>query len=209
MSDSTPGRAGSSRMHLGELAVDLAIVVGSAFYVHAASHYPPQGRQIPMLVGWIAIAIGVLHLVAHAIPRLWAVTHDSQARVRKTPDVPVPAAAARSAQDATAEKDGQDGSARPGSATQAEPAAAVAPPVSLDVAPGSPMQVVAAIVWVVALLAAVYVLGFEVAIPAFFLVYFGALKAWRTAVISAVAMWAVTWGLFVMALGVPLPQGML
>jgi len=201
MSDPQP-----RRLHLGELGIDVAIVVGSAFYVHAASNYPPQGRQIPMLVGWIAIAMGALHLVAHAVPQLWAVTHDSQARTRKTPDIPVPAVAARTAQttaQTTVEEAGQDDS------TRAEPAAAVAPPVSLDVAPGAPLQVLVAIAWVVALLAAVYVFGFEVAIPAFFLVYFAALKAWRTALISAVAMWGVTWGLFVMALGVPLPQGLL
>jgi hypothetical protein len=187
--------------HYGELAIDLAIVAGSALYVHAASHYPPQGRQIPTLVGWIAIAMGALHLVAHAVPRLWAVTHDSQARTRKTPDVPLPAVAARSAQ-STAE-------AGPDSGTEAKPAAGAAPPVSLEVAPGAPLQVLVAIAWVVALLVGIYVFGFEVAIPAFFLAYFAALKAWRTALISAVAMWAVTWGLFVMALGVPLPQGLL
>jgi Tripartite tricarboxylate transporter TctB family len=204
MSDPLPRR----RLHLGELAVDLAIVVGSAFYVHAASNYPPQGRQIPTLVGWIAIAMGALHLVAHAVPRLWAVTHDSQARTRKTPEIPVPAVAARSTVEEVGRDAGPDGS---GSA-RAEPAAAAAaaaPPVSLDVAPGAPLQVVVAIAWVVALLAGIYVFGFEVAIPGFFLVYFAALRAWRTALISAVAMWAVTWGLFVMALGVPLPQGLL
>ncbi|WP_329137490.1 tripartite tricarboxylate transporter TctB family protein [Streptomyces sp. NBC_01476] len=72
----------------------------------------------------------------------------------------------------------------------------------------APRQVVA-IGWVVGLLLVVYVFGFEVAIPAFFLVYFGVMRAWRTALISAVAMWAVTYGLFEMALGVPLPHGLL
>ncbi len=178
---------GPRNRHLGELGVDLAIVAGSALYVHAAGHYPPQGRQIPVLVGWIAIGLGVLHLVAHAVPRLWAVTHDSQARTKK------PAAAARTAA-APAPAPGDT---------------AAAPPVALETPPGDPRQVVLAMAWVVLLLVAVYFLGFDVAIPAFFLVYFAVMKAWWTAVISAVAMWAVTYGLFEYALGVPLPHGWL
>ncbi len=186
--------------HLGELGVDLAIVVGSALYVHAAGSYPPQGRQIPVLVGWIAIALGGLHLVAHAVPRLWAVTHDSAARKRKTPDLPKQVRAASAVGTAV------DGPA----ATTTTPAAAVGPPpVTLKVPPGEPRQVVVAIGWVVLLLAAVYVFGFEVAIPAFFLAYFAYQRAWRTALISAVVMWALTYGLFATALGVPLPHGML
>ena len=59
------------------------------------------------------------------------------------------------------------------------------------------------------LLAGVYVLGFEVAIPAFFLAYFAYQRAWRTALISAFVMWALAYGLFSTALGVPLPHGML
>jgi hypothetical protein len=229
--------------HYGELAVDLAIVIGSALYVHAASHYPSQGRQIPTLVGWLAIGMGALHLLAHVVPGLWAVTHDSRARSRpKTVTAPGLADGTRAGStqaggtggnpssgmeaaggdpvlaEAVAETVAGDAltGARNGTAAATEPAAAVAPvdpnappPVSLDVPPGEPRQVVAAMVWVVALLVAVYLFGFEVAVPAFFLAYFGVLRAWRTALISAVAMWGVTYGLFEMALGVPLPHGLL
>ena len=187
--------------HWGELGVDLAIVVGSALYVHAAGSYPPQGRQIPTVVGWLAIGLGVLHLVGHAVPRLWAVTHDSEARKRKAPDLPKQVLAATAATTATTE-------AAPGApATAAAPA--ITPPVTLKVPPGDPRQVVVAIGWVLLLLAGVYVLGFEVAIPAFFLAYFAYQRAWRTALISAFVMWALAYGLFSTALGVPLPHGML
>jgi hypothetical protein len=86
---------------------------------------------------------------------------------------------------------------------------AVRAPAALDVAHGDPRQVLIGIAWVAGLLAGIYVLGFALAIPVFFLAYFGALRAWRTAVISAVAMAVVTQGLFVEALAVPLPHGLL
>jgi hypothetical protein len=62
--------------------------------------------------------------------------------------------------------------------------------------------------WTAGLLLAVYVAGFVVAVPVFFLAYFLTLRAWRTAVASAVVMWAVTQFLFVDALAVPLPHGL-
>jgi preprotein translocase subunit Sec61beta len=186
--------------HLGELAIDLAIVAGSALYVHAADAYPPQGRQIPRLVGYLALAMGVLHLVAHVVPRLWAVTHDSQAGGAKEPGIPAQATVAAGP---VQEPSGQ---AEPGQGTNGDGGSA---PTALQVPPGDPRQVVLAMAWVAGLLLAVWVLGFVVAIPVFFLGYFAALRAWRTAVVSAVAMWAVAWGLFEYALAVPLPHGLL
>jgi hypothetical protein len=202
---------GPRSRHLGELALDLAIVIGSAFYVHAASNYPPQGRQIPILVGYIAIALGVLHLLAHLVPRLWGLTHGADTRRKTSVVVPQSAVtgvaeAAGAAQQATAQAtepatEQVDGNA---AETPAKPA-----PVTLDVPHGEPRQVVFAIAWAVGLLLGIYVLGFVVAVPVFFLAYFGVLRAWRTAVISAVVMAVVTQGLFVEALAVPLPHGWL
>ncbi|SDM71040.1 tripartite tricarboxylate transporter TctB family protein [Actinacidiphila guanduensis] len=171
--------------HAGELLIDLAVVIGSLLYVRAASHYPPQGRQIPNLVGWIAAGIGALHLVAHAVPRLWTLTHGAD---------PADKAAAT---EAGPEPSGEDLPAAPRTA-----------PVALEVSPGNPRQVVLAMAWTAGLLLAVYVFGFVVAVPVFFLAYFLTLRAWRTAVASAVVMWAVTQFLFVDALAVPLPHGL-
>jgi hypothetical protein len=200
------------RLHLGELIIDIAIVAGSALYVHAANAYPPQGRQIPLVVGWLAIILGAVHLLAHLVPPLWSVTHDSASRGRSTREKARREVAERVAEaDHTkATEPAADGDFADDEASEDDdPAAAVKPPTSLKTSFGEPQQVLYAIAWVAGLLAGIYVLGFVVAIPVFFLAYFGALRAWRTAVISAVVMGAVTEGLFVYALSVPLPQGLL
>ncbi len=206
-----PENASARRLHVGELVVDLVVVGGSALYVHAAGAYPPQGRQIPLVVGWLAIGLGVLHLLGHVVPGLWAVTHDSAARggrigegARKEVARRLAGADAEPAAAApgTAREDGETGPAVTGDAV-------VRPPAALRTSMGAPRQVVAAIAWAAGLLAGVCLVGFAVALPAFFLVYFGVMRAWRTAVISAVVMWALAEGLFVYALSVPLPEGLL
>jgi len=202
------------RLHLGELLIDIAIVVGSALYVHAAGAYPPQGRQIPLVVGWLAIVLGGLHLVGHVVPALWNVTHDRAAGA-KSPSgktrtavatdmsqADALAAAADSGVADTASEAVQDDSG-----DVVEPQVPPAPPTGLKTAWGDPKQVALAMAWSVGLLVAVYLVGFAVALPVFFLAYFGVLRAWRTAVISAVVMWGLAEGLFVYALSVPLPHG--
>jgi Tripartite tricarboxylate transporter TctB family len=196
---------GPRSRHLGELALDLAIVIGSALYVRAAGHYPPQGRQIPILVGWIALGLGVLHLVGHVVPGLWKLTHGAETRRATSVVVPQSAVtgvaeAARAAQTRATEEAADE------SDPTGDPAAA---PAAGEPSHGDPRQVLVGIAWVVGLLVGIYVLGFAIAVPVFFLAYFGVMRAWRTAVISAVVMGAVTQGLFVEALAVPLPTGWL
>jgi len=183
--------------HAGELLLDLAVVVGSLLYVRAASHYPPQGRQIPNLVGWIAAGIGALHLVAHAVPRLWTLTHGAD-RAEE--------AAANAADTAAAVP---EAAGEPVAPPQEAPGAGRRAPVALEVSSGRPALVLLAMAWTAGLLLGIYLFGFVVAIPVFFLAYFLTLRAWRTAVASAVVMWVVTQFLFVDALGVPLPHGLL
>jgi Tripartite tricarboxylate transporter TctB family len=195
------------RRHYGELAVDLAIVVGCVLYIHTAGHYPPQGRRMPTIIGYIGLGLGVLHLIAHVVPQLWAVTHDSRARSAK-PRTAVPEqVAARSAAADVAGDAAGDGDAAVAAVPGGE--AAGPAPVSLKVDHGDGRQVLVAMAWTVGLLVAVYVVGYEVAVPAFFLAYYGAMRAWKTAVISAVAMAVVTMTLFETALAVPLPHGLL
>lgn len=161
--------------HLGELALDLAIIAGALVYIRVAQHYPADGRQIPTLVGYLALALGAVHLLGHLVPRFWAPTHDSKAAQ------PV----------------------RPG------PADAGGEPPTAPVSVGDPRQVMVAMAWALGLLVGLYVVGYVIAMPVFFLAYFGSRRAWRTAVVSAVVMGAVTEGLFVQALAVHLPTGFL
>lgn len=199
--------------HLGELFIDLAIVVGSAFYLHAAQGYPPQGRQVPDVVGVIALGLGVLHLLGHVVPALWGVTHDSASRRREAPAAPVPAALSTTGASLAAGPEEATGTARteeaaaPAGETAAQAGTANAP-VSLQMPQGDARQVLIAIAWVVGLLIGTYVLGYAVAIPLFFLAYFGAMRAWRVGIISAIVMGLLTEGVFAVALSVPLPTGL-
>jgi Tripartite tricarboxylate transporter TctB family len=201
--------------HLGELFIDLAIVVGSVLYLHAAQNYPPQGRQVPDVVGFIALGLGVLHLIAHAVPALWGVTHDSAARRREPAarvPVAVPAGAsvgAGSPGDGVPEAPaGSAGSEGPGAADGETAEQKTSAPLSLRTEQGDSRQVLIAIAWVAGLLVGTYVLGYAVAIPVFFLAYFGAMRAWRTAIVSAIVMGVLTQGVFAIALAVPLPTGL-
>lgn len=60
--------------------------------------------------------------------------------------------------------------------------------------------------WGGGLLAAILLIGYVVAVPLFFLVYFGIRRSWILAVTSAVVMGVVASVLFEMALGIP-PYG--
>ncbi|WP_030900211.1 tripartite tricarboxylate transporter TctB family protein [Streptomyces sp. NRRL F-5126] len=183
------GTRGARRLHLGELLIDLAIVAGSLVYLHAASKYPPQGRQVPDVVGYIALGLGALHLLGHVVPALWGVTHGNPGRRQEPHAV---AHAAPGADEARPAAD--DGEATP------------APP---PMAQGDSRQILIAIAWIAGLLAGTYVLGYAVAIPLFFFVYFAAMRTWRVAIISAVVMGMLTEGVFALALSVPLPTGLL
>ncbi len=67
-----------------------------------------------------------------------------------------------------------------------------------------------AIVWAVALLVGVFLIGALAAIFLFFLVYFGVRgKRWLLGLISAVLMTVLSWGLFGQLISLQLPQGLL
>jgi Tripartite tricarboxylate transporter TctB family len=67
-----------------------------------------------------------------------------------------------------------------------------------------------AIVWAVALLLGVFLIGALAAIFLFFLVYFGVRgKRWLLGLISAVLMTILSWGLFGQLISLQLPQGLL
>lgn len=67
------------------------------------------------------------------------------------------------------------------------------------------------VAWSVAFLVGIILLGYVVAVPAFFFAYFvvNRPRRWILAVVSATVMWGVTWGVFDHLLGLSLPGGLL
>jgi hypothetical protein len=63
--------------------------------------------------------------------------------------------------------------------------------------------------WSLGFLGAILALGYVIAVPLFFLAYFGWQRSWRLAVISAIVMWAFTQYGLVELLSVQLPGGYL
>jgi membrane protease YdiL (CAAX protease family) len=72
-------------------------------------------------------------------------------------------------------------------------------------------QQLIAIGWSIGFILAIYLIGFVFAVPLFFLAYFLTQKQrkWKTAIVSAVVMWALTWGLFEQLLSIHFPAGLL
>jgi hypothetical protein len=183
----TPARPRDRR--IGELIVDIAIVVGSAYYVWTAQGYPPAGREIPTVVGTIALVVGALQLVGWFVRPLWTMTHGRPPAETQAPAAPAagarspekPVATQDSATDVDAATDG--GQAR---RTQNRDTAIV-------------------IAWAAGFLVAILVLGYRYGVPLFFLAYFGARKQWKLAIGSAVVMWALTQFVFIDLLGIALP----
>lgn len=171
----------------GELLFDVLLVIGIAAYLAIAKGYPAIGRQVPMIVGSVALIVAVVQLIGYFVPGLWAFTHGdtTKGEVRLAPadghGTPVAVAAV------AAEK------------TEESP-----------VAPGHEARDTSvAVAWAGGFLIAILVLGYVIAVPGFFLVYFGARRSWRLAIISAVVMGLITRFLFEGILGIPLPTGVL
>jgi hypothetical protein len=72
-------------------------------------------------------------------------------------------------------------------------------------------QQLIAIGWSIGFILVIYLIGFVFAVPLFFLVYFLTLKPrkWKLAIVSAIVMCALTWGLFGQLLSVHFPKGLL
>ncbi len=71
-----PGRARRlARPSAGELAVDLAWVIGLAWYVWAGIGYPSPAELAPVILGGVALAAAVFQLAGAFVPSLRRVTH--------------------------------------------------------------------------------------------------------------------------------------
>lgn len=69
-----------------EFLIDLAWVAIAGTYCVVAAGYPPEGRLVPLTVGVIALALGLVHFSGHFIALLRPFTHtdsmeEPQARI--------------------------------------------------------------------------------------------------------------------------------
>ena len=173
-SNTTDSRRAGTRSR-GELAFDIALVLAIGGYLIVAQSYPPIGRQIPTVVGVIALVAAVVQLVGWFVPGLWRFTHGEPKDnlARRAPQAQ-------------------------GDTDEAEPATG-----------GKPLDVPIAMAWAAGFLGAILLFGYVVAVPLFFLVYFGVRRAWVLAIGSAVVMGLVTSLLFERLLDIPLYTGVL
>lgn len=176
-SNTTDSRRTGARSK-GELVFDVALVLAIGGYLLVARSYPPIGRQIPTVVGVIALVAAVVQLVGWFVPGLWKFTHGDS-----TDDN-----LARRAPQARNDTDTDDAAPDTG---------------------GKPLDVPIAMAWAAGFLGAILLFGYVVAVPLFFLGYFGVRRAWVLAIGSAVVMGLVTSLLFERLLDLPMYSGVL
>jgi putative tricarboxylic transport membrane protein len=170
-----------ARLSTLELVVDLVWVAFTGAYVITAWGYPPAAGLVPLTFGTTALFIAVMQLAGHFILPLRRFTHAP----RRPPAARVEAVSAHSDHGEGANRGDRNGSAE--------------------------FREVAAIVWAVALVLAIYLIGYAIALPAFMLAYFtfGYRMGWKTATFSAAAIWVLTYLVVEQGLGVHLSSGLL
>lgn len=187
----------------GELLFDVLLIVAIGSYLYVAQSYPPIGREIPTVVGVVALAAAVVQLIGWFVPGMWNFTHgdatkDHGARPAAVGGVTLDATAVDTTTDATLVE------------TTAPDAAPLDAGASGTAAPqADPRDVPIAMGWAAGFVVAILLIGYTFAVPLFFLAYFSARRAWRLAVVSAVVMGLVTRFLFESLLGIPFPGGVL
>jgi putative tricarboxylic transport membrane protein len=197
----------------GERVLDGVWVAASAWYVWTARGYPSAAGLVPTVVGGAVLAAAVVQFLGGFLPRLRSITHGTgiadpalgPAAAGETAGVVPATAAATAAPTAPA-------TAAPTAAPT--PAPTPAPSATWPSAHGavpSARRSAAGFLVLAGFAATVWLLGFLVAIPALMLVYLGTLerRPWPLALGAAIAMEAFAYLLFVRALGIPLPPGLL
>jgi hypothetical protein len=192
------GTAAGQGRSIGELVVDLVLVGGIGYYLWIAHSYPPDGREIPTVVGVVALIAAAVQLIGWFVPGMWTFTHGNATEERREPAVVAGAI--------------QAGAVVGETTAPAVAGARAAEPV--DEVPSSghdsrTFDVSVAMAWAAGFVAAILLVGYLVSIPLFFLAYFAAARSWKLAIASAVVMGLVTKLLFEVALGIPLPGGLL
>lgn len=168
-----------------ELIVDVCWVVAAVWYVYTASGYPSAARLIPLATGIAALGVGTFQLIGYFVPGLRALTHGRDLVGVATPRE----SAALTAVEGTPEQ--------PMAAQQ-------------DTAHEERRQWYA-IFWAAGLLVGIYLLGFVITIPLYFLAYFLLQKPhrWKLAIASAVLMSVLAYVVFEQLLSIPLYNGII
>jgi hypothetical protein len=177
----------------GELIFDVVIVLAIGGYLLVAQSYPPIGRQIPTVVGIVALVAAVVQLIGWFVPGMWKFSHGDP-----TEDSLSRQSAAQAASEVTRQRSAAQETT---GATDDEPAA--------QRTDGKPMDVPIAMAWAGGFLGAILLLGYVIAVPLFFLVYFGVRRSWVLAIVSAVVMGLVASVLFEQVLDIPMYGGIL
>jgi hypothetical protein len=167
---------------LGELVVDVVLVVGIACYLIVARAYPADGRQIPTVVGIIALIAAAVQLIGWFVPGMRTFTHGADTSSPSLPTLP-PGSTASVA------RAGVDTDQQPSSDTH------------------QTRDTVVIMAWSGGFLGAILALGYVYGVPLFFLAYFGSRRSWKLAIVSAVVMWALARFVFIGLLTIPLPSG--
>jgi len=165
----------------GELVVDVIWVVLAAGYVVLAVGYPPPSNVGPTLIGGAALVTALFQLAGAFVPALRRVTHGSGGASFMVPPV-------------VAEIPDQLPVARE-------------PKVEEE---SNHREQWVAVGIAFALVLAIYLFGYVIALPAFMLIYFLLVhrRGWMMAVISSAAMGVLVYGVVSVALGVSLPTGL-
>jgi hypothetical protein len=178
----------------GELVFDVLLVLAIGGYLLVAQTYPPTGRQIPTVVGCVAFIAAVVQLIGYFVPGMWKFSHG---------DPDADSLSHKSASQAASEVTRHRPTAQEAvGAADDEPAA---PQTAQK--DGKPLDVLIAMAWAGAFLGGILLIGYEYAVPLFFLLYFGVRRSWVLAVVSAVVMGVVTSVLFEQILGLPMYSG--
>jgi len=68
-----------------ELLIDLAWIVFAGAYCAVAAGYPPGGRMVPLIVGLVALTLGVVHFSGNFIDVLRHLTHGARDATAESP----------------------------------------------------------------------------------------------------------------------------
>jgi hypothetical protein len=179
----------------GELLFDILLVLAIGGYLLVAQTYPPTGRQIPTVVGSVALIAAVVQLIGWFVPGMWKFSHG---------DPDADSLSKKSAAQAASEVTRHRPTALEATADAADDEPAAAQTTATD---GKPLDVPIAMAWAGAFLGGILLIGYSIAVPLFFLLYFGVRRSWVLAVVSAVVMGLVTSVLFEQVLDIPMYSG--
>lgn len=196
---------------MGELIFDFAWVIGSAVYVIIGSRYPAPASTGPVWLGGAMFIVGMIQLIGAFVPKLRRVTHGTRPDFLNMP----PSSVNTEPMSAS----GGDGAASNGSSIMTAAMAVekveedlettLMEPVASKV--GEAKRQGVAVLLAVILLAAIYLVGYEIATPLWTLCYFLVVRRWKIpqSVAAAAAVLLVFYAMSVLLTSVIFPTGVL